>query len=264
MRLSNIPAKISAIFAASGNKNTIPLTVAGVANPNNASFDVGFPPITLTPIPSGGLPPFGADFNGLLNTITAVNQWNSAGGIFPYDASFSTAIGGYPKGALLLKATSVGFWQSTVDNNIANPDASGAGWNDLILAQTINATGDATFVNNSTSPSSTNWVRGILTFGFNISLGLSGYIQFPKIFGGFIFQWSSIVTSASVDVPWTFSLPFPTAVYGVTAMVTNNAGSHSIIASGGAINASSAAFGGYISNTGARVAAALYCFAWGV
>ena len=39
---SGIAAKIANIFAASGVKNTIPATTAGVSLPNNASFDVGF------------------------------------------------------------------------------------------------------------------------------------------------------------------------------------------------------------------------------
>jgi hypothetical protein len=130
MQLSNIPAKIAAIFAASGIKNTIPLTSAGDTLPNNASYDVGFPAITLTPIPSGGLPPLGADFNGIFNEITGVSNWSSAGGLFPYDATFSAQVDGYPKGATLLKSIGYGMWQSNTDNNTTNPDTGGAGWID--------------------------------------------------------------------------------------------------------------------------------------
>lgn len=149
MLLSSIPAKIAAIFAASGTKNAIPLTTAGVSNPNNASYDVGFPAVTMETVVSGGLPPFGADFNGILNALTAIQQWQGAGGLFVYDSAFSTSIGGYPKGAQLLMATGLGIWQSTVDNNTSNPDTGGADWTSVVLlnqyAATKTATGSATF-----------------------------------------------------------------------------------------------------------------------
>jgi len=136
MNLSSyIAAKISAIFAASGTANAIPLTASGVTLPNNASFDVGFPSVTMLPIPSGGLPPVGADFNGIFKLITALNNFQSAGGLFPYDSGFSTSVGGYPKGAVLLQAAGSGFWQSTVDNNVTDPDTGGAGWIDPVAHQ---------------------------------------------------------------------------------------------------------------------------------
>ncbi len=44
-----------------------------------ASLNDGFPPDTFTPVSAGGTPPFGRDFNGLLNQITAWNRWQNAG-----------------------------------------------------------------------------------------------------------------------------------------------------------------------------------------
>ena len=131
MQLSSIPAKIAAIFAASAPslwKNTVPLTQAETTLPGQASFDVGFPSTTMQPLGSGGILPFGQDFNGILNALSAVEMWKSAGGTFPYDAAYSSAIGGYPKGAVLLRADIGGFWLSQVDNNVTNPDTGGAGW----------------------------------------------------------------------------------------------------------------------------------------
>lgn len=131
MLLSSLPAKIAAIFAASAPptaKNTIPLTQAGIAQPGQASFDVGFPAITMQPAASGGINPYGQDFNGIINAITGVQQWQSAGGLFPFDSTFSTTVGGYPLGAVLMRANGTGYWQNTVDGNTANPDTGGAGW----------------------------------------------------------------------------------------------------------------------------------------
>lgn len=131
MQLSTAPSQVPAVFAATGTKNSIPLTAASAPAPNNATYDVGFPNVTMTPVPSGGLPPFGADFNGILNALSGVTNFASAGGIYPYNATFATQIGGYPKGALVQKAIG-GYWRSTTDNNLTNPDAGGAGWVDAI------------------------------------------------------------------------------------------------------------------------------------
>ena len=134
MQSSNLPSKIVKPFAnaASGSYvNAIPVNSQIPTAPGRASLADGFPPLTFQPLDNGGVPPFGADMNGILKSITAIQQWQAAGGFFPYDASFSTTIGGYPKGATLIKSTNAGLWQSTVENNTTNPDTGGAGWVDF-------------------------------------------------------------------------------------------------------------------------------------
>lgn len=94
-----------------------------------ASLTDGFPPDTFTPVTAGGTPPFGQDMNGLFYQVTAWNRWQAAGGPVVYDATFQTAIGGYPQGAVIMSATTVGlFWLCLVDNNTTNPDTGGANW----------------------------------------------------------------------------------------------------------------------------------------
>lgn len=131
MQSSNIPAKIPLPFAYAAGpsyKNTIPTaSQIGITN-GKASLADGFPPLTFTALSAGGVPPFGADFNGILNEITAIQQWQQAGGFFAYDSAFSTAVGGYPKGAILQSANLTGLWISTAENNTTNPDTGGAGW----------------------------------------------------------------------------------------------------------------------------------------
>jgi len=103
MQSTNIPSKIPLPFANSASstyKYSIPTaSQIGITN-GKASLTDGFPPLTFTPIGSGGVPPFGGDMNGILYEITAIQQWQEAGGFFPYDSTFSTAIGGYPKGLM--------------------------------------------------------------------------------------------------------------------------------------------------------------------
>lgn len=94
-----------------------------------ASLTDGFPPLTFVPDTAGGVPPFGQDFNGILNEISAWAQWQTAGGPSPYNGAFSTAISGYPAGALVASATTAGLlWLSTADDNATDPDAAGGGW----------------------------------------------------------------------------------------------------------------------------------------
>ena len=131
MQSTNIPTKIPLPFAYAATGSyiaTIPTdSQIGVTN-GKASLHDGFPPLTFTPISAGGTPPFGADFNGILNEITAITQWQQAGGFFPYDSAFSTTVGGYPKGAVILSSSFNGFWLSSTENNTTNPDTGGAGW----------------------------------------------------------------------------------------------------------------------------------------
>ena len=132
MQDSETPTKIPAAFAnAAGPSyiNTIP-TASQISIKNGAaSFTDGFPPLCFVPLAAGGAGPYGSDFNGLFFQITGGVQWFQAGGPLFYDSAFSTAIGGYPNGAILSQANALGqFWMSTVDNNTSDPDTGGSNW----------------------------------------------------------------------------------------------------------------------------------------
>ncbi len=128
MLLSGIPSKLPVPFANSGAKNTIPTASQITITPGAASLTDGFPPLTMTPLSAGGVAPFGQDFNGILNLLSSWVQWQNAGGPIRYDATFATAISGYPIGTIL-QSTTTGFaWLNTVDGNTTNPDSGGSGW----------------------------------------------------------------------------------------------------------------------------------------
>lgn len=94
-----------------------------------ASLTDGFPPLTFVPSGSGGCPPFGQDFNGILKQLSQWGQWQAANGPVFYDSAFSTSANGYPKGAVLSSKIVPGYrWLSTAENNTTDPDAGGAGW----------------------------------------------------------------------------------------------------------------------------------------
>ena len=131
MQTSGIPARVAVPFADSGTKNTIPVPSQVAVTPGLASWTTGFPPLTMTPITAGGVPPYGADFNGILNSITNAIRWSSAGASYPFDATFASAVGGYPKGALIPNSTGTGYWLNQTENNSSNPEASATvstGW----------------------------------------------------------------------------------------------------------------------------------------
>lgn len=120
------PVQIAVPFATSGLKNAIPPTTNNVTG--NAGYDAGFGAINMTPKTAGGIPPFGQDFNGIFFDVTTALQYLEAGGSFPYNSTFSTAIGGYPLGAIVSRTDGSGLWRNTVANNTTNPETFGAGW----------------------------------------------------------------------------------------------------------------------------------------
>lgn len=131
MQSSNQPGKISLPFANSGAKQPIPVESQVGIEDGRASYVDGFPPLTRTPLAAGGKPPFGTDMNGILFAVTAVQQWQSAGGGFKYDSDFATSIGGYPAGAFLVRSDNAGLWVNYLDGNISDPESGGAGWSPL-------------------------------------------------------------------------------------------------------------------------------------
>lgn len=168
MQLSNIPSKILIPFANSASstyKNTIPVaSQIGITN-GKASLTDGFPPMTFQAISAGGVPPFGADFNGILNQITAIQQWQEAGGPWLYDSTFNSTIGGYPKGSLLQSSNSDGFWLNRVENNTTNPDSSGTNWVPLAFygQPTVSITGGTTTLTNNQAAYNVIALTGTLT-----------------------------------------------------------------------------------------------------
>lgn len=128
MQNSAIPLKWYIPFAQNdAAKVEIPVTTTDATR---ASQSLGFPPLTMQPPESGGVPPQGEDFNGAMNQIARITWWLMAGGQFPYDSTFATNsnINGYPSGSRIGSADGLGTWISTADNNQNNPDTNGTNW----------------------------------------------------------------------------------------------------------------------------------------
>lgn len=123
MQYLTTPQVITGPFASSESalKNTIPNTATGTYN---ASMEEGFPAITMQPLELGGTPPDGKDFNGILNLVSQFYFQFQNGYQATFNADVSTAIGGYPQGAVLwyypAGATKMVPVMSLVPNNTYN------------------------------------------------------------------------------------------------------------------------------------------------
>lgn len=128
MKSTDIPVKVITPFAEDAGSGFISVIPETTSDPGRASWQTGFPPATMVPIASGGTPPFGQDMNGVFNPISAWVRWQGAGAPVAYDATFSSEVGGYPKGSAVTAASGLGWWVCQVEDNVTNPDAGGANW----------------------------------------------------------------------------------------------------------------------------------------
>jgi hypothetical protein len=126
MLRANIPIRFQKAWAeaaAGAYIRTVPVDSQIGIQDGAASFETGFVPDNFAALVSGGVPPFGQDFNGLNNIMTKWDQWYQAGAPIPYHAPYAAAVGGYPQGAVLDSAVVLGVqWCSLVDSNMTDPD----------------------------------------------------------------------------------------------------------------------------------------------
>lgn len=262
MLASQIPAKFPIPWANAASApyiRTIPTaSQIGIQN-GAASLTDGFPPDTFVQSSAGGVPPFGQDFNGILNEVTAWIRWATAGG-FPtvYDSAFSSSIGGYPQGALLQQVASPqGFWVSSVDNNMSDPDTGGANWiNSLVvggalsgtlpnpslavgvaaanvgtlggslsgnlpnpsIANSVSLPGSPTTATQAVGDSSTKVATTQFVNRASALTTALGYMEMPN---GLLLQWgTSTSTTGSGDII-SFSTPFTSHIFSITFSAIN-------------------------------------------
>ena len=183
MQISQTPALIPLAFAATGAKNTIPeVSQIGITD-GAASLPDGFPPLTGTPIASGGVPPFRADMNGILFALSAWSRWQSAGGGVAYSSSFASDsnVGGYPKGARVLRSDGTGYWLNQTENNTTNPDTGGAGWVPDVKYGITAITG---LTNANVTLAASQYAKNIITLAGTLTANVQ--IIFPAIVGEWV------------------------------------------------------------------------------
>lgn len=163
------PTLITTPFAENGDKNTIPESVG--AEPQNATMQAGFPPITQQKISEGGIPPERNDFNGMFNLVTQHLVHLNNGMSYEFDQEHADKIGGYPLNARLMLDNG-DIVQSTIANNVNNPNLDMTGW--------VNVKADQELIN--TSANSVNaLVAGLLLDGTDETTAVTAILNSGKI-----------------------------------------------------------------------------------
>lgn len=97
-----------------------------------ASWNSGFPQITMVPLGAGGKPPRGQDFNGVLNAITRHSVFLGGGGQYKWSQDFVDSNGGYPLGSVVQSDDGMTSYVSTIEDNTINfnlnPSSIGVQW----------------------------------------------------------------------------------------------------------------------------------------
>lgn len=204
MKRTDAPSKQPVPFGVNGQREPILQTTP--SGDNTASYDVGFPPITMTLKSAGGLPPKGQDVNQILYELSALGRWFSAGVFNNFDSTFAASIGGYPAGAFVLGDDLKTIYRSTADNNTANPNSVTTGWAKVAQdVADILALGTAAYREVGTG---TNQLPDMTSFASTAtSQSLPGGKKF--MWGNGVYQGSSGASGTVV----TFPTAFPSACY---------------------------------------------------
>ncbi|MFZ4835750.1 gp53-like domain-containing protein [Rouxiella sp. Mn2063] len=219
MKRIDAPKKQPVPFGINGQRESLlPTTPAG---DNTASYDVGFPPVTMILKAAGGLPPKGQDMNQILYELSALSRWFSSGAISSYDASFSSSIGGYPRGAIVIGDDGITRYLNSVDDNTTNPNSGGAGWRNVMSSPA--------FIGAPTAPTAergdvskqlatTEFVKGAgLQFNNILSMTTSGNIPLAYLGGEVVATGNGGI---SLNLPTTLGLSSGT--YGKLLVVLNS------------------------------------------
>ncbi|EPP6957764.1 gp53-like domain-containing protein [Escherichia coli] len=200
MNRSDSPKKQPKPFGVNGQRGAIlPTTPAG---DNSASYEQGFPPITMILKSAGGLPPKGQDMNQILYELSALGRWSSTGALNTFDSEFASEISGYPSGAMLISDDGERIFINTTEGNLSDPNNNGAGWKDALSYLGL---GEAAKRNVGTE---TNQIPDMASFASG-----PGWMKFPS---GKIIQYGYHTSSNSSSIIINFPIPFPTQCYGVT------------------------------------------------
>lgn len=81
-----------------------------------ASWSTGFPAATMQPLSTGGVPPMGQDFNGILKALSEHIVYQNKGGVYHWSADVVSA-GGYDKGAVVQDDDGLRSYISLIDGN---------------------------------------------------------------------------------------------------------------------------------------------------
>lgn len=206
MNRTDSPAKQAKPFGINGPRE--PLLATTPAGDNTASYDSGFPPITMALKSAGGLPPKGQDINQILYELSALGRWASTGAKNAYDSAFAAAIGGYPSGSYVLGDDLKTVFRCTIDGNTANPNTTTTGW-----AKAANDISDILGLGTAATKNVGSGTGQIPDMSFFASQNSdTGYQKLPS---GIIIQWGLAAGTLGVLAQKAYPIAFPNAALHV-------------------------------------------------
>lgn len=232
------PYMVQIPFCNTGNKNAIQLTQQAGQDPEDATYQEGFPPVTMLNENAGGLPPKGLDFNGIFYELSSPIAHYCRGDRIQFDAIYAAAIGGYAKGWVVASNDYQKDYISLVDNNLSDPNGTNTTWavyagQGSVPTATSTTTGTVKLVNSLASTATDaaltaaqGKILGDVLSKFLLVPSANGRVEIPFGNNTFIIQWGGGVVlppagGASTQV--TFPTPFPNACFIVTPSVLNAA-----------------------------------------
>jgi hypothetical protein len=144
MILANAPAPVPLPWASSAPGTLVTsIAVTSSVGGTTPSWQQGWTSPFELPGGSGGVPPSIQVENTLTQFLSAGLQYEQMGGGTFFNSTLSTNMGGYPQGAVVQSASTVGlFWLNQVDNNSNNPDVNSTGWTPIgAVSRSTNSNG---------------------------------------------------------------------------------------------------------------------------
>lgn len=115
-----------------GTINEIPESLTPSDPVQSASWQAGFPLVTMTPLSAGGIPPRGQDVNGALRAISRHSAFLGGGGQYKWSAAYVAAKGGYSIGDVIQANDGLNSYVSLVNSNSVDfnstPSSIGTSW----------------------------------------------------------------------------------------------------------------------------------------
>ncbi|EPA3073056.1 phage tail protein [Enterobacter cloacae] len=216
MNSSDTPSRITKAFGVNGLRNTIPVESSTSTDNNGvATFDKGFPEVTMQPLSAGGIPPSGKDMNGVLYSTTIQQQWQNAGMTYPFSQAFSDAVSGYPKGAIVPSSVYTGQWLNLNEANGISPESStgaNTGWvpiNNYGITQ-ITMTSGSIVMSSLQAAKDRIIISGILTANVNLIFPawIKSWVVHNNCTGNFTITCRTASGSGVVVIPGLISRIF--------------------------------------------------------
>lgn len=225
------PIFIPIAFAANGIKNLIQKVRQVGQDPEDSTWNEGFPLITMTKIEDGGKAPKGQDVNGVLNALSEHVIYGQNGNRYTWSQDVVNEFGGYALGAIVQSDDTTKEFRSLVANNTVNPNNglggawevySGQGSIPTATSTTAGVTKVLNVLNSNDIGSALSAAQGKVLndkFNFQNSKYQSGYVRLGD--SGLIIQWG-VFTSTNTQSDLIFPLAFPNALLSITGNLNSN------------------------------------------